>query len=60
MDRRAKLLGLDMPFKQEVVVWTGDGDLDREIQELIAQVGNIDRSANALADQSGEAGTITT
>ena len=36
MDRRAKLLGLDMPFKQQVEVTTYEGgdELDREIQRL--------------------------
>ena len=56
MERRAKLLGLDMPVRvqQEVTVWNGDGDLDREIQDLISRVASIDGSPNVLAEQEGE------
>ena len=56
MERRAKLLGLDMPVRvqQEVTVWNGDGDLDREIQDLISRVASIDGGPNVLAEQEGE------
>lgn len=56
MDRRAKLLGLDMPIKvqQEITVWNGDADIDREIQSLIAQLDAASGSASVLADQAGE------
>lgn len=61
MNRRARLLGLDQPLKisQEVTVWNGDGDLDREIQELIQRLAGVDGGADVLADSEGEAGAVT-
>jgi len=46
MDRRAKLLGLDAPqrLQQEVTVYEGGTDIDREVQrlaELLATSGGI-------------------
>jgi hypothetical protein len=61
MERRAKLLGLDMPIRvqQEVTVWNGDGDLDGEIQSLISRLAGLDSSPNILAIEQGETGTTT-
>jgi hypothetical protein len=61
MERRAKLLGLDMPIRvqQEVTVWNGDGDLDGEIQSLISRLAGLDGSTNVLAIEQGETGTTT-
>ena len=52
MDRRAKLLGLDMPVRiqQEVTVWNGDANLDREIQSLIRRLADPSGSEIVLAD----------
>ena len=60
MDRRAKLLGLDMPIRvqQEVTVWNGDGQLDEEIQRLINQISDTSSGgAGVLATGTSEAGT---
>ena len=56
MQRRARLLGLDAPARvqQEVTVWTGDSDLDREIQQLIAQLDGAGSSTGDMAEQAGE------
>lgn len=56
MERRARLLGLDMPTRvqQEVTVWNGDSDLDREIQDLIQRLASIDGESAILADAEGE------
>lgn len=56
MDRRARLLGLDMParIQQEVTVWNGNGDLDREIQDLIGRLASVDGEAAILADTEGK------
>ena len=61
MERRAKLLGLDMPIRvqQEVTVWNGDGDLDGEIQSLISRLAGLDGSTNVLAIEQGKTGTTT-
>lgn len=61
MDRRAKLLGLDMPVRiqQEVTVWNGDGNLDREIQSLIGRLAAVDGSQGDLADESSQTGAVS-
>jgi hypothetical protein len=61
MERRAKLLGLDMPVKvqQEVTVWNGDGNLDREIQDLIQRLAGVNGEAAILADRESAEGTTT-
>ena len=61
MQRRAALLGLDMPVKvqQEVTVHNGDSDLDREIQSLIKRLAGNDSDENVLADGEGETGAVT-
>jgi hypothetical protein len=50
MERRAKLLGLDMPIKieQEVTTWTGGDTIDRAVRDLAALL-----TANN-ADSTGE------
>lgn len=63
MDRRAKLLGLDMPIRvqQEVTVWNGDGQLDDEIQRLINQISDTSGGgAGVLAAGTSETGATTT
>lgn len=62
MERRAKLLGLDMPVRvqQEVTVWNGDSNLDREIQTLISQLESISGSEGDLADTAGQTGATAT
>lgn len=61
MQRRAALLGLDMPVKvqQEVTVHNGDSDLDREIQSLIKRIAGNDSDENVLADGEGENRAVT-
>lgn len=61
MQRRAALLGLDMPVKvqQEVTVHNGDSDLDREIQSLIKRLAGNDSDENVLADGEGETRAVT-
>lgn len=61
MERRAKLLGLDMPIKiqQEVTVWNGDSDLDRDIQSLIARFGETGSSTETVADGPSASGAVT-
>lgn len=62
MQRRAALLGLDMPVKvqQEVTVHNGDSDLDREIQSLIKRLAGNDSNEDVLADGEGETRAVTT
>lgn len=62
MGRRARLLGLDMPVRvqQEVTVWNGDGNLDREIQALISRLEPSSGGESVLADGEGETGATTT
>lgn len=61
MQRRAALLGLDMPVKvqQEVTVHNGDSDLDREIQSLIKRLAGNDSNEDVLADGEGETRAVT-
>ena len=61
MARRARLLGLDMPLRvqQEVTVWSGDSDVDREIQSLIARMDAASGSAGVLAGSEGEDGATS-
>ncbi len=62
MQRRAALLGLDMPVKvqQEVTIHNGDSDLDREIQTLIKRLEGNGGDEDVLADGEGENGAVTT
>jgi len=52
MDRRAKLIGLDAPVKQQMEVTTFEGgtDIDREVQKLV----------NLLSKSGGEQSTVDT
>ena len=63
MDRRAKLLGLDAPAKQQVEVTTyeGGGELDREIQRLVdllatnsSKQGSVDSRASKAEPTTAE------
>jgi len=57
MDRRARLLGLDAPTKQQVdvVTYEGGSELDREIQrlaELLAQGGSKPNNVDAQPSET--------
>lgn len=67
MERRAKLMGLDMPtvIQQDVTVFDGSSDLDREVQrlaELLASDGHTYRGGieDAVVIDSSEDGTEIT
>jgi hypothetical protein len=65
MERRAKLLGLDMPIKieQEVITWNGDDTIDRAVRDLAALLtaNNADSaSEGAMAVIISEAEPVTT
>ena len=65
MERRAKLLGLDMPIKitQEVTTWNGDESIDRAVRELAALLTANDANSTgegAMAIETGESQPITT
>lgn len=53
MSRRARLLGLDAPIKQEITMFEGGTDIDREVQRLIAQLEANSGSTHDLADSEG-------
>jgi hypothetical protein len=64
MERRAKLMGLDMPtvIQQDVTVFDGSSDLDREVQrlaEILASDGHAHRGGieDAVVIDSSEDGT---
>lgn len=59
MERRAKLFGLDMPFKQQIEVTNYDGgtEIDRELQRLITLLETGDSTPGTLANPAGEAVT---
>jgi hypothetical protein len=59
MGRRAKLLGLDAPLKAEVTTYEGGTDIDREVQRLVALLETGSSSEVDMADEIGEAGTVT-
>lgn len=59
MERRAKLLGLDMPVKiaQDVTVWEGGESIDRAVRdlaELLRQNAAASTSESAMAGDPGE------
>lgn len=62
MDRRAKLFGLDMPAKiqQEITVWNGDLNVEREIQHLIARISSSGGGSGDVADSAGTPRAIGT
>lgn len=55
MARRARLLGLDAPIKQEVTTFEGGTEIDREVQRLVALLEAGSGSENDLADEASEA-----
>lgn len=65
MERRAKLLGLDMPVKiaQDVTVWDGGESIDRAVRdlaELLRQNAADSPSESAMAGDTGEIESATT
>jgi hypothetical protein len=50
MQRRARLLGLDAPIKQEVTTYEGGTDIDREVQRLVAILAASSGSESDLAE----------
>jgi hypothetical protein len=64
MERRARLLGLDLPIKitQDITTWDGDESIDRAVRDLAALLeGNTEESSGegAMAEHSGEIVAIT-
>lgn len=64
IDRRAKLLGLDMPIKisQEVTVWEGGESIDRAVRdlaELLRQNSAAGTGESPMAGDPGETESIT-
>jgi AraC-like DNA-binding protein len=59
MARRARLLGLDAPIRQEVTTYEGGSDIDREVQRLVAILETNSGSASNLAERISEDGTVT-
>jgi hypothetical protein len=65
MERRARLLGLDMPVKiaQDVTVWEGGESIDRAVRDLadlLRQNAATSPGESAMAGDTGEAEPITT
>lgn len=65
MERRAKLLGLDMPVKiaQDVTVWDGGESIDRAVRdlaELLRQNATDSSVEGAMAGDTGEIESATT
>lgn len=59
MERRARLLGLDMPIKiaQDVTVWNGDESIDRAVRDLAALLTANDAdstSQSPMAEQTSQ------
>jgi len=60
MERRAKLLGLDVPVKSEVEVITYDGNrLRAETEQLLNRIRELDAPPNTMGEGSSEDGTDT-
>jgi hypothetical protein len=58
MERRAKLLGLDQPIKQQIEVTTYDGDtIDREVARLAEFLNSSTPSTLGLPAGQTRAGT---
>ena len=65
MERRARLLGLDMPVKieQDITTWNGDESIDRAVRDLAALLrtnATTSASESSMAGSSSESNTITT
>ena len=65
MERRAKLLGLDMPVKitQDVTVWDGGESIDRAVRdlaELLRQNAADSSVESPMAGDTGETESVTT
>jgi hypothetical protein len=65
MERRARLLGLDMPVKiaQDVTVWEGGESIDRAVRDLadlLRQNAATSPGESAMAGDTSEAEPITT
>ena len=61
MERRAKLLGLDMPIRvqQEVTVW-GNDNLGDDLQFWLDRLNAVDTSSSDVGDRSSTTGTEST
>jgi len=64
MERRARLLGLDLPIKiqQDITTWDGDESIDRAVRDLAALLeGHAEESSseNPMAEDSGTTLAIT-
>jgi len=64
MERRAKLLGLDMPIKieQDITTWTGGDLIDRAVRDLAALLTSNNANGTgegAMAEYLSEAESIT-
>jgi len=64
MERRARLLGLDLPIKitQDITTWDGDESIDRAVRDLAALLeGNAEESSGegSVAEHTGEIVAIT-
>lgn len=59
MERRARLLGLDMPVKieQDITTWNGDESIDRAVRDLAALLRT---NATTSASESAMAGSTST
>ena len=60
MGRRARLLGLDMPIKQEITMYEGGSDIDREVQRLVTLLETNSGSESNMADDVSETGATAT
>jgi hypothetical protein len=64
MERRAKLLGLDMPIKieQEITTWEGGESIDRAVKDLAALLTanyDVGTGESSMAEYIGETEPIT-
>ena len=60
MERRAKLLGLDMPVKiaQDVTVWDGGDSIDRAVRELAELLRENSADSAVESPMAGDTGEI--
>jgi hypothetical protein len=64
MERRAKLLGLDVPIKieQNITTWDGDESIDRAVKDLaqlLTRNDEIGSSESSMADSTSESEPTT-